>query len=72
MQFDLVTLIANTGGTLGLAIFAIYMLNKSWSDRLNEQMKALDEQREMWRCTREALEENTKVITVWLERNGRQ
>lgn len=55
-----------------MAIFAIYMLNKSWSDRLNEQMKALDEQREMWRCTREALEENTKVITVWLERNGRQ
>ena len=72
MQFDLITLIANTGGTLGLAIFAIYMLNKVWADRLCEQKKALDEQREMWRCTREALEENTKVITVWLERNSRQ
>ena len=72
MQFDLITLIANTGGTLGLAIFAIYMLNKVWADRLGEQKKALDEQREMWRCTREALEENTKVITVWLERNSRQ
>mgnify|MGYP000919479266 FL=1 len=68
MNVDIVTLIANTGGTLGLAIFAIWMLNKVWKDRLAESQKSVEEQREMWRCTREALEENTRVISLWLER----
>lgn len=65
---DIVTLIANTGGTLGLAIFAIYMLNKTWQERLKEERQNTEEVREMWRSTRETLEKNTEAITKLLER----
>lgn len=68
MSTEMVTLIANTGGTLGLAIFAIYMLNKTWRDRLEEEKRNTEHAREMWRCTTDALEKNTAVITQLLER----
>lgn len=65
---DIVALIANTGGTLGLAIFAIAMLNKTWKDRLDEEKRNTEHARDMWRCTTDALEKNTAVITQLLER----
>lgn len=68
MSTDIVTLIANTGGTLGLAIFAIYMLNKTWKDRLDEEKRNTAHARDMWQCTKDALEKNTEVITKLLER----
>lgn len=68
MSADMLTLIANTGGTLGLAVFAIYMLNKTWKDRLDEEKRNTAHARDMWQCTKDALEKNTEVITKLLER----
>ena len=66
---EIIALIANTGGTLGLAIFAIWRLNEVWKARLEEVKRDRESIKELWECTREALQENTKVIALWLERS---
>jgi len=65
---DIVELIAQHGGTLGLAIFAIWMLNKAWELRLEEAERYADELREMNREVREVIDRNTKVFLRMLER----
>jgi hypothetical protein len=60
---EIISLIANAGGSLGLAVFAIWMLNRVWEARLNEEKRHSDEMRQVWEQTRVALEANTKVLT---------
>jgi hypothetical protein len=65
---QLIPLIAQTGGLLGLSIFAIFMLNKVWESRLDEAKKnacAIADQR---REVLEALQRNTEVMTRLCER----
>ncbi len=56
------------GGTIALAAFAIWMLNKVWSDRLAAEKKNTEMIKQCWEQTRRALEENTKAITLLIER----
>jgi len=67
---DIITLIAQHGGTLGLAVFAIWMLNRSWELRLEEAKRYADDLRQMQQETREALDRNTEAFVRLLERNG--
>jgi hypothetical protein len=63
---DIITLIANAGGTLGLALFAIFMLNRVWEARMLEEREHSEQMRTVWEQTRLALECNTRVITELL------
>lgn len=65
---DIVTLVANTGGVLGLAIFAIFLLNKVWSDRLAEEKRNTETICQMWDITLKALNSNTMAITELKQR----
>lgn len=69
------------GGVFALAVMAIYFLNKLWRDRLEaekfyrqalEQQYARDKEEltKMWNQTWEALENNTRVFTILMERMG--
>jgi hypothetical protein len=71
---DIITLIGQHGSTLGLALFAIWMLNRVWQDRLETEKrhghervdaeKQYSEQtKSMYEATQRALESNTRVIT---------
>lgn len=60
---DIVQLIAQTGGTLGLAIFAIFMLNRVWELRLEEAKSNAASERERADQMRDALDRNTQVMT---------
>ena len=61
---DIVTLIANTGGTLGLAIFAIWMLQRAYKDAEakweEEKGRWMEERRELL----DTIERNTNA---WVE-----
>jgi hypothetical protein len=79
---DIITLIAQTGGTLGLAIFAIWMLNRVWELRLEESKRAsqlrIEEKeryaqdlREMNCEMKDVIERNTEAWMRMMERvNG--
>jgi hypothetical protein len=61
---DIVTLIANTGGTLGLAVFAIWMLQRTHKEheaKWQEEKARLKEER------REALAVIERNTTAWVE-----
>ncbi len=68
---QLIPLIAQTGGLLGLSIFAIFMLNKVWESRLDEARKNAKDIADQRREVLEALQRNTEVITRICERLDR-
>lgn len=52
---DIIELIANTGGTLALAIFSIYMLNRNfkeqeatWKGERQEMLKTIERNTDSW------------------------
>lgn len=61
---DIAALVANTGGTLGLAIFAIWMLNKVWRDRLEKQEQVTEEMRGLRSETQSCLVASTEAIAA--------
>ncbi len=65
---EIITLIAEHGGTLGLAIFAIWMLNRTWELRLQEATRYASELRQLQQQTREALDRNTEAWVRMLQR----
>jgi hypothetical protein len=67
MEAPLMELITQ-GGTIALAAFAIFILNRVWADRLAEEKKNTEMIKQCWEQTRKALEENTKAVTVLIER----
>ena len=62
MNTDIITLIANAGGTLGLAVFAIWMLNRVWELRLEEARRNSATEREAREAVQGALDRNTEVL----------
>lgn len=64
MNSEIITLIANTSGTLGLAIFAIVMLNRVWTDRLDAEKARAEEMSQMRQRNAECVEESAKVIAA--------
>lgn len=65
---DIVNLVAQHGGTLGLAIFAIWMLNKVWELRL-EEVQRYSKQLEDINCqVRDAINRNTEAWITMMER----
>ncbi|MBU0491321.1 MAG: hypothetical protein KKA73_13570 [Chloroflexi bacterium] len=65
---DVVAMVANTGGTLGLAIFAIWMLNRVWADRLDAEKRRVIEMEALRSETLNALKNNTQAMTQLCER----
>ena len=68
MNVDIVTLVAQTGGLLGLSIFAIWMLGKVWEARLDEVKRHAETIGAFRRELLDALQRNTEVITRICER----
>ena len=68
MTLDIVSLIAQSSGMMGLAIFAIWVLNHVWEDRVRQEARHAETINALWLETKEALEQNTQVITKLLER----
>ena len=68
METNIITLIAQTGGTMGLAIFAIWMLNRVWEDRVKSADRYASDLHEIWDITHKALEQNTSAIVRLLEK----
>lgn len=65
---DIINLIAQHGGTLGLAIFAIWMLNRVWDLRLDEVKQHAEDIRTMNCEMRLVIERNTEAWIRMLER----
>lgn len=65
---EIISLVANTGGTLGLAVFAIWMLNRTWEVRLAEAKKYAAELEQLHGETLDALQNNTAAMTRLCER----
>jgi hypothetical protein len=61
-EASLITLIAQTGGTMALAIFTIWMLNRVWEDRIKCAERYATDLRAMWDQMRTVIEENTTAI----------
>lgn len=64
----LFTTLTQSGGMGALAAFVIWTLNKVWTDRLHDAQKYAETYRQDATLMREALRENTEVITKLLER----
>lgn len=60
MELNLVELIANVGGTLGLAIFVIVVLQRTWKDRAEEERAARERDREDRQRLLQVVERNTE------------
>jgi hypothetical protein len=65
---DLITLIAQQGGTLGLAIAALWWLNKVWELRLEETKRYADELKEMNCEMRNVIDRNTEAWMRMMQR----
>ena len=64
MEIGIITLIANTGGTLGLAIFAIWMLNRVWSNYLEAEKQRIVEFGELRIKNLDCLQQSSAVIAA--------
>jgi len=65
---DIAQVIAQHGGTLGLAIFAIWMLNRTWELRV-EEVQRYAERLEQMNCEmRNVIERNTETWMRMMER----
>jgi hypothetical protein len=65
---EIIEVIGSTGGTLGLAIFSIWMLNKVWELRLEEVKRYADELKQMNCEMKEAINRNTEAWVKMMER----
>lgn len=61
MELNIVELIANVGGTLGLALFVIVVLQRTWKERATEEDAARERDREDRARLLAALERNTEA-----------
>lgn len=64
---DIITLVAQHGGLLGLSVFAIWMLNRVWELRLEEAKRNALCERDRADQVRQALEGNTKAMVRLIE-----
>jgi hypothetical protein len=60
---DIVTMVAQTGGVMGLALFSIWMLNKVWEARLDEAKRYAADVAEQRRELSDAVNRNTEAMT---------
>ena len=65
---EMIALIAQSGGLLGLSIFAIWMLNKGWEARLAEEKRHSAVESQTRQQMQDALNRNTEVMTRLCER----
>lgn len=65
---DIIGVIAQHGGTLGLAIFAIWMMNRVWELRLEEVQRHAEDLRDMNCQMRDVIERNTEAWVRMMER----
>jgi len=67
MESWLVTLLKE-GGTVAIAAVALWMLNRVWNDRLTESQRHNAALQQLTVQLQKTIEENTRVIAVFLER----
>jgi hypothetical protein len=65
---EVIDLVAQHGGTLGLAIFAIWMLNRTWELRLEEVQRYAADLQDMNCEMRQVIERNTEAWMRMMER----
>ena len=72
---ELFVTLLKEGGTLAVAGFALWMLNKVWKDRLEEQKRhteveksAKEDYKGLVTQLQKTIEDNTRVIAVFIER----
>lgn len=65
---EFIKLIVENSGMVGIAIFAIHMLNRSWTLRLEESREYAEGLKEMNREMRNVIERNTKAFVRMMER----
>jgi hypothetical protein len=62
------TALLKEGGTVALAAVALWMLNRVWNERLLEAKRNNEALQMLTSQLQKAIEENTRVIAVFLER----
>jgi len=67
---NVIGLVAQHGGLLGLALFAIWMLNKVWEARVEEAKANAEEKAVQRQELLEVVKANTAVMTRLCERLG--
>lgn len=70
MELNLVELIANVGGTLGLALFVIVVLQRTWKERAAEEAAARERDREDRQRLEGIVERNTAAWTASAQTMG--
>lgn len=70
MDAWLVTILKE-GGTAAIAAVALWILNRVWNDRLVEAKRNGEALQQLTAQLRETIEENTRVISIFLDRYGR-
>ena len=68
MEVGIIDIIVQQGGLFGLAVFALWMLNRTYQDRLKVEDRHAQEIEEMRRATMEALNRNTEAMIRLTER----
>jgi hypothetical protein len=61
--------IVDKGGVLALAAVSLWMLDRVWRDRLSEEKRNSQSLRDLTCQLRDVISENTKAITLFLERS---
>ena len=67
---EMIGLIAQHGGLLGLALFAIWMLNKVWESRLSEAKANAEDKAIQRQELLDVVKANTAAMTRLCERIG--
>lgn len=67
---DVALKVLDAGGTLALAVFAIWMLNRVWADRVAAEQRHAEQVREMWQQMQTVVQNNTQAITELCTRLG--
>ena len=68
MTGDIVTLVAQNGGVLGLALFAIWMLNRVQEDRLKQSERHREEMERVWADRLLQAKQNAEMVrSLWAE-----
>ena len=68
MNSEFIQWLVSQTGITGLAAFALWMLNRSWAERLAEMRRHGDEEKAQRGELMEAINRNTEVIGRVLER----
>ena len=68
MDLGIIDTVIQQGGIFGLAVFAMWWLNRVWGQLLETEKRHGEERERLWDMTRQALERNTEAMTRLAEK----